>query len=651
MTNTCVRISRSLTSSPLVLVSATVILFLSTSGNAQQFGNTPGPPDAPMVDENFVQIPSDHVSVSVPQLSVGGADGLQQILSNAPVGAGAITLNTNSCNNCREADLRSGFYPSSTFESSLEGGISYDESYTPPTGASYTFSYGGVSERFSAFYGEIGSTVSNSGGVIVINPDNTSYTYTDRNGVKYLIDKQMVATGTRILWPVTRITYPNGRIVDINYRRDTLSSGQAVRRLRQVSSNDGWFVRFEYGTNATFSTADATSWLWINRVVGGNGTVDFCAPTSDTCILSQPRSATVNWSTDYRSVTVGDASGQSATFTQNQYYEIIAIRPFGSDINTISYTYCSRTESGLCSYFRSSINDPTGLGIPGVGSGFVIFPGMVYQAVQNGQTTQYSSTWYPHWTVMYTSYTNTYRGQRVLSQTGDPYNYYRNGSLGSLVLPDGTRYNYSGNADNRLMSVTQPSGSSISYGYDARGNVTTITHIPITGSGDSNFVTSSVYTAICTNLVVCNKPTSTTDARGNITDFTYDPIHGGVLTETQPADVNGVRPQKRYTYVQRYPWLRNAVGALVRSSSPIWVVNTVDECRSTAAVGSGCAGGEPDRIVTTYEYGPDAGPNNLLLRGIAITADGQTLRTCYGYNTFGDRISETLPQANLTVCP
>ncbi|WP_204326407.1 hypothetical protein, partial [Stenotrophomonas maltophilia] len=47
---------------------------------------------------------------------------------------------------------------------------------------------------------------------------------------------------------------------------------------------------------------------------------------------------------------------------------------------------------------------------------------------------------------------------------------------------------------------------------------------------------------------VCNKPNYIRDPKGNQTDFTYDPAHGGILTETLPADDNGVRPQKRYTY-------------------------------------------------------------------------------------------------------
>jgi hypothetical protein len=39
------------------------------------------------------------------------------------------------------------------------------------------------------------------------------------------------------------------------------------------------------------------------------------------------------------------------------------------------------------------------------------------------------------------------------------------------------------------------------------------------------------------------------------------------------------------------------------------------------------------------------------MRGVVVTADGQSLRTCYGYNKFGDKISETSPRAGLGGCP
>ncbi|MGF7152240.1 hypothetical protein FHS96_005909 [Sphingomonas zeicaulis] len=155
----------------------------------------------------------------------------------------------------------------------------------------------------------------------------------------------------------------------------------------------------------------------------------------------------------------------------------------------------------------------------------------------------------------------------------------------------------------------------------------------------------------CVNPKVCEKPLTATDSNDNVTTFTYDSNHGGVLTETGPA-VGGIAPQKRYTYAQRYAWIRDASGtAYVQAATPVWVLTRVRYCRTTAASGITCAGGAADEVIMDYEYGPNSGPNNLLLRGIVVRADNQPLRTCFGYDIHGRKISETKPRAALAVCP
>ena len=153
---------------------------------------------------------------------------------------------------------------------------------------------------------------------------------------------------------------------------------------------------------------------------------------------------------------------------------------------------------------------------------------------------------------------------------------------------------------------------------------------------------------------ICNKPGAQSDARGNITQYTYDKAHGGVLTETGPADASGVRPQTRYSYVQRKAWTKNSAGTYVQSSYPAWVLASKSMCKTSAATGnvaSPCAAGAADEVRTTYDYGPDSGPNNLLLRGVVDDATGLRLRTCYSYDWRGNKISETKPKAGLTSCP
>ncbi|WP_153007075.1 hypothetical protein, partial [Sphingomonas sanguinis] len=104
-----------------------------------------------------------------------------------------------------------------------------------------------------------------------------------------------------------------------------------------------------------------------------------------------------------------------------------------------------------------------------------------------------------------------------------------------------------------LQKRTDPEGGFKTFTYDAYRNVKQTVSHPKPGSSLENLVTSAVYS--CSTPATCDKPSSVTDARGYTTDFTYDGVHGGVLTESGPADANGIRPVKRSSWVQRYAWL------------------------------------------------------------------------------------------------
>jgi len=200
-------------------------------------------------------------------------------------------------------------------------------------------------------------------------------------------------------------------------------------------------------------------------------------------------------------------------------------------------------------------------------------------------------------------------------------------------------------------TITNPEGDYRSFTYDSYRNVTqTVLHAK-PGSGLTDVVTNATFSN-CSNPVTCAKPLTTTDARGKVTNFSYNAAHGGVIYELDPADAAGVRPGKYYTYVQRYAWVKSGSG-YAHASGAVWLPATMVTCRTTAlnTTTGTCGGGTADMIKTTYDYGPDAGPNNLLLRGVAVTADGKTERTCYGYNAAGDKIWETKPNAGLATCP
>jgi YD repeat-containing protein len=198
--------------------------------------------------------------------------------------------------------------------------------------------------------------------------------------------------------------------------------------------------------------------------------------------------------------------------------------------------------------------------------------------------------------------------------------------------------------------IIEPEGDAVEYLRDSRGNIVQSNRQAKPGSGLADIVATAGYPATCANPRTCNQPDWSRDAKGSQTDYVYAPEHGGVLSETGPAAANGVRPQTRYSYQQRRAWVKNASGGYSPASSQVWLLTGKSVCASGAALGQGCAVAG-DEVITVYDYGPDSGPSNLLLRGEAVTAGGVTLRTCYAHDGQGNRISVTSPRAGLASCP
>lgn len=198
-------------------------------------------------------------------------------------------------------------------------------------------------------------------------------------------------------------------------------------------------------------------------------------------------------------------------------------------------------------------------------------------------------------------------------------------------------------------SVTYPSGLRTEFYYDGPGRISDLKDYDPNGLLP---IRVTHYDHQCPAMVCYDEATAVIDPNGFETDYTYSTDHGGVLTESAPADSHGIRAVKRYAYAQRYAWISNGSG-FAHAGSPIWLLTEMRTCRTSATVSGGCAAGIADEVVTSYDYGPDTGlvGNNLFLRGVAVTADGQTLRTCYGYDVRGNQISQTSPRANLAVCP
>ena len=174
-----------------------------------------------------------------------------------------------------------------------------------------------------------------------------------------------------------------------------------------------------------------------------------------------------------------------------------------------------------------------------------------------------------------------------------------------------TSYTY--DSTGRLATATAPEGNSTTYGYDARGNVGSVT-VTAKGNPNNTIVTSAAYPPSCTNPLTCNQPITTTDARLHVTNYSYDPTHGGVTVVTSPADVNGVRPETRYSYT---------------SYNGIWRLTGTSTCRTTAS----CSGGS-DETRTSVVY---TGVNLLPTSTTIAAGDGSlSATTAYSYDSTGN---------------
>jgi hypothetical protein len=209
-----------------------------------------------------------------------------------------------------------------------------------------------------------------------------------------------------------------------------------------------------------------------------------------------------------------------------------------------------------------------------------------------------------------------------------------------------------------LVQATYPEGDQ--YLAEYRGPLHAIskeTRVPKPGSGLPSLVKEYGYQS-CTvspgTYQNCTKPIWIRDPKGNQTDFYYEP-HGGIRYEMDPAPTAGAaRPLKMTTWVQRYAWIKGSGGTLVQAAAAEWVKASETQCQAVpGSVPSPTTTCDPaqQQTTTTYEYGATGAGESLLVKGVAVTSGGTTLRTCFGYDAWHRKISETKPNANLAACP
>lgn len=207
-----------------------------------------------------------------------------------------------------------------------------------------------------------------------------------------------------------------------------------------------------------------------------------------------------------------------------------------------------------------------------------------------------------------------------------------------------TSYLY--DSSSRLTKVTLPATNSVSYAYDARGNLILRTVAPPSLIIDPppSIVTSATYPTTCTNRITCNAPLTTRDEREAVTDYTYDPVHGGLTSVTAPAPTAGaVRPQTRLAYEARQAQIADGAGGFTPASPIILPVSS-----STCATGVAptCVG-TVDETRTTVAYGATGVANNLHPTAVTQAAGDGSLSasTTLTYTANGDVASVDGPLA------
>lgn len=197
---------------------------------------------------------------------------------------------------------------------------------------------------------------------------------------------------------------------------------------------------------------------------------------------------------------------------------------------------------------------------------------------------------------------------------------------------------FEANPRNFPMQVRRSTGPIDDLVYTPRGNLQTIATNGVVMSravyGNENY---------CSTLPkICNQATSIFDAKNNETKFEYHTTSGQVSRVIPPADQNGRISEVRYDYQPMRARYFGTGGDRVEGE-PIYMKVAERHCHDSNYLSpdskAHCASG--DEVVIRYFYDS----NNLLLTSVATTAsNGKTLRTCFQYDVYGNKLGETQPK-------
>ncbi|WP_329629953.1 hypothetical protein [Sphingomonas sp.] len=448
-----------------------------------------------------------------------------------------------------------------------------------------------------------------------------AYVFTDSSGTIYTFNPAVQAGGGSGIYSqrIDNILYPDGR-------RETFSYN-ASKQLKMVSDSAGYAIIFDYNSDGDVAAA-----------CGFNLSQDYVTASS-TC-----SGALIKTTYTYTSkllTGVIDVLGQTTTYARTG-------TTYGSPISCITppgYMTCKVANAGVQRITTQTMADGS---VWQLDYDVICAPDPDFPEASNDGSCAVDMT-DPNGKVSHYGFTKSSPGS-VIDANGKTTTYRWMGS--NLQDPN---YDQTPNGP-YMIEADFPEGDKYLAEYNGAWNaISKATRIAKPGSGLADLVETWGYGPCYSpgTLQNCGKPIWKKDAKGNQADYAYTTF-GAIQSEMLPAPSTGAaRPLKLYTYVQKYAYIKNSGGSLVAAATQIWVPDTMTECQTVAGSGNStptCDAVAPQRV-TSYEYGANGTANNLLVRGMVVTANGTSLRTCMSYDARGRKISTTAPRAGLAVCP
>ena len=573
----------------------------------------PPPPVRSTVDERGVDLTSRTPLIVTPDVSIGPSDhhGLsfsRQWVENGWRIVGMPTLSGSTYNPI--VSFQGGSIPFKTmvggggYEPELPSGATLNPArtlFTAPDGTQIAFEI--VTYTYYRMYTNLGRPTT------VTFPDGTVWTYHYTQGTYNYAPPDYVP-------PPECNPVPNDPVAQAYCYNDYLAwqlqfVTYRVGRLGSITTSTGYQIKLGYGSD-TLTPATAEAWQTVTSAKAINNAVEYCSPTASCTLSGNWPTVTYTGTNQARPTAVTDAEGRTTSYTYDSLYQLTGIRPPGASANAVTYTYTSGKVSSV--------------------------------TVAGGGTWSYNAGTDSGLFYSEVGLSGSSVKRRVL--------FNANGSVAKDIneLGQTTQFAYCTTSDTNCpvglpKTVTAPEGNTVTYAYDARGNVTSTTYARKPGSTTTpaTIVTSAVYPSSCASGTqkTCNKPTSTTDANGKVTNYQWNATHGGLDWVKAPADASSVRPETRYTYAAKQARYLTGPSTWTVGAN-VYVPTEVSSCR----VGASCNGTANERE-TLVAYPANTVANNLQPTSVTTRAGDGTLAatTTVTYDNYGRMVTTDGPLA------